>query len=122
MGNLLQTGAAWLAGVHKLYAGQAVTYSRGAASVAWTATLGKTEFQRINSAGVVTTFTSRDFLGLAADLILDGQPATPRAGDRITEDGEVYEVMDLGGEQPWRWSDPYKVRLRIHTKRVDTEE
>ena len=28
--------------------------------------------------------------------------------------------MSIGSEPPWRYSDPFRVKLRIHTKLVDT--
>ena len=68
---------------------------------------------------------SRDFLVLAADLVLAGKAELPRAGDRIreTDGGQIflYEVMAPGGEPPWRYSDPYRRALRIHTKFVGME-
>jgi hypothetical protein len=49
----------------------------------------------------------------------------PERGDAIREqqDGKVYvyEVMAPGKEACWRWSDPYRQTLRIHTKQVGTE-
>ena len=46
-------------------------------------------------------------------------------GDRIeeTESGKkfTYEVMPLGTEPHWRYSDPHRKTLRIHTKHISTE-
>ena len=28
--------------------------------------------------------------------------------------------MSLGGDPPWRYSDPFRLKLRIHTKQIDT--
>lgn len=59
------------------------------------------------------------------DLVLGGATALPKAGDRVREtDGGkvfVYEVMAPGNEPAWRYSDPYRRALRIHTKHVATE-
>ncbi len=44
-------------------------------------------------------------------------------GCYLTTDGDttfVYELMSIGNEPPWRYSDPFRIKLRIHTKRVDT--
>ena len=83
-------------------------------------------FEVDNGAGVLESFESRDFLVRAADLVLDGQKTLPERGDRVheTQDGTVYiyEVMAPGREPHYRFSDPYRRTLRIHTKLVDTEE
>jgi len=45
----------------------------------------------------------------------------PEPGDQIVADGVVYEVMDLAGQGHWRWSDPYRTTMRIHTKEIGPE-
>ena len=66
----------------------------------------------------------RDYLVATADLILDEQRVLPERGDVIEETDGVavyrYEVMSLGSEPHWRYSDPYRSLLRIHTKLVAT--
>jgi hypothetical protein len=42
----------------------------------------------------------------------------PLRGDKIGDDGLVYEVMAPAGQQVWRWSDPFGKAYRIHTKKV----
>lgn len=125
MGNLLQAGSAWLDAQRKAHMSSPVTYSRGEASVEVQATVGRTVFEIDDGAGILQKVESRDYLVLTADLVLDGEPTLPQAGDRIREaDGAktfVYEVMAPGGEPVWRYSDPYRKTLRIHTKHVDTE-
>ena len=102
-----------------------VTYQRGTASVEVQATVGRTVFETADDYGVVQHSESRDFLILAADLVLDGAAVLPERGDRIRETASgkvyVYEVMAPGKEPPWRWSDLYRRTLRIHTKQVATE-
>jgi hypothetical protein len=35
------------------------------------------------------------------------------------DDGDhTYELLDLANEKSWRWSDPWKQRLRLHTKEI----
>ena len=36
-------------------------------------------------------------------------------------DGMVFEVMSLGGQGHWRWSDPHRQTLRIHTKETGAQ-
>ena len=88
------------------------------------ATFGRTLLKLDNGyGGVRMEWTDRDFLISAADLMLAGTAVLPERGDRISETQGtktlVYEVMAPGGEPPWRWSDPHRKVLRIHTKQVE---
>ncbi|MCG3178317.1 MAG: hypothetical protein BIFFINMI_00643 [Phycisphaerae bacterium] len=124
MADLLDRASAWLDGMRVKHASRLVLYQRGASSVAIAAGIGRTLFQVDNGSGVIETFESRDFLILAADLVLGGTVTLPKVGDRIREtQGQtifVYEVMAPGNEPAWRFSDPYRRTLRIHSKHVGT--
>ena len=102
-----------------------VVYQRGADQVAVQATIGKTEFEIDDGSGVIQRFQSRDYLIQTADLKLGGILTLPVAGDRIRETvGDqtfVYEVLAPGNEPHFRFSDPFRKVLRIHTKHVGTE-
>ncbi len=123
--DLLEHGAAWLEDQRTRHLSRTVTYLRGGDSVDIAATIGRTEFEQADEYGVVHRTESRDFLVLAADLVLDGKATLPQAGDRIHEAvGEqlfIYEVMAPGSEPPWRYSDLYRRTLRIHTKFIGME-
>ncbi len=123
--DLLTRGAAWLEDQRARHLSRTVTYLRGGDSVAVAATIGRTEFEQVDEYGVIHRMQSRDYLISAADLVLAGVPEQPSAGDRIRETaGEqifLYEVMAPGGEPPWRYSDPYRRTLRIHTKFIGME-
>jgi hypothetical protein len=125
MVDLLQQGAQWLADQQRRFAAQAVTYVRGADTAELLATVGSTTREQADEYGVLQRVEMRDYLVPAEDLVLAGQLTEPRSGDRIreTRDGRtfVYEVLAMAGEPPWRWSDPYRTTLRIHTKHVATE-
>ena len=125
MVDLLEQSSAWLDDQRKKYLSRPVTYSRGAASVEVLATVGKTTFNIESSSGLTETFESRDFIILAADLVLGGPPVTPERGDRISErqGGQtfVYELVGPGQEPCWLYSDPYRQALRVHTKQVDVQ-
>jgi len=127
MGNMLEDGSDWLEGQRKAHAASTVTYCRGELTVEVQATVGKTVFDVETAAGVVETIQSRDFLILAADLVLGGVEVLPERGDRVKEllvaGGAtlVYEVLAPGGEPPWAYSDPWRKTLRVHTKHVATE-
>ena len=125
MADLLEWGSAWLDGQRKTHLSRPVTYQRGAESVEVQATVGRTVFELADAYGVVERTESRDFLVLAADLVLGGAVTLPERGDRIREaqDGKtyVYEVMAPGKEPHYRFSDVYRRTLRIHTRQVAVE-
>ena len=125
MVDMLAQAAGWLSGVRKANMTTVVTYTRSctpAASVPVSATIGATTFQIENEYSVLVQFTSRDFLITAADLVLGGTVVQPKANDCITEsmaEGTVvYQVLAPGKEPCWRWSDPYRNTIRVHTKQV----
>ena len=103
-----------------------VAYHRGASSVELSATIGQTTFEQDYEFGGIQRIQSRDFLVRTTDLVLDSAEVLPVAGDQIREvQGEkvfVYEVMAPGSEPPFRYSDPYRKALRIHTKHIATED
>ena len=125
MADLLQQGSDWLQDQRHEHLTQSVTYKRGVESVSVSATIGRTMFEVDNGQGVLERIESRDFLVLAADLVLGAAPTLPQRGDRIREtqgtSTYVYEVMAPGKEPEWRWSDAYRKTLRIHAKHIDTE-
>ncbi len=126
MADLLGKAAAWLDDQRVRHLSRPVTYARGEHSVEVQAAVGRTEFEVDNGTGVLEKVESRDFLIRASDLVLDGSAVLPERGDRIREEQDgmlyVYEVMAPGREPCWRYSDPYRRVLRIHTKLVDTVE
>ena len=119
MADLLNDAVQWLAERLHAHASRQVTYSRGSDSVTLSATIGKTLFEVDRGGGVVEHSESRDFLVRAAELVLSGAPVLPQRGDRITDGGLVYEVMAPGSEPHYRFADPYRTMLRIHTKQVN---
>ena len=125
MTDVLDKGSAWLEDQRNRHMTRMVTYQRDGDSVELAATIGRTEFEQADEFGVIHKIESRDYLVLSTDLVLGGVQTLPKAGDRIREaDGAktfVYEVMAPGSEPPYRYSDPYRRTLRIHTKHVGTE-
>jgi len=125
MTDLLEKGSTWLEDQRTRHLTRLVTYQRGTNSVEVKATFGRTIFEEADDFGVIQKTESRDFLVLAADLVLNGERVLPKAGDRIREvqgdQGFVYEVMAPGTEPPFRYSDAYRQTVRIHTKHVATE-
>jgi len=122
--DVLQDGLTWLRDQLKANASQEVIYRRGAEEVTLKAVVGRTLLKLDDGyGGVRMEWTDRDFLIAAEDLILGGQRVLPERGDRIleTHDGKtlVFEVLAPGNEPEWRWSDPHRTLLRIHTKLIE---
>jgi len=120
VGDLLQQAADWLDGMRTAHLWRPVQYCRSGESVEVAATVGKTVFEIDDGYGAVERFESRDFLIRSADLVLGGAETLPQPGDRIKETAGaklvLYEVMAPGKEPCWRWSDPFRTSMRIHTK------
>lgn len=118
MPDLLAQGAAWLAAKLHDFAARDVEYRRGGLAVTLRATLGHTKYEQADASGIVTTQESRDYLVRATDLVLGGFLVLPEVGDEIVEGAFVHVVLPLPNEEHFRFSDPYRVMLRIHTKQV----
>ncbi|HMP05787.1 MAG TPA: hypothetical protein PJ982_05515 [Lacipirellulaceae bacterium] len=126
MPDLLQSGQAWLADQLHEHVATEVTYRRGAEELTVRATIGRTLLKLDDGyGGVRLEWTDRDYLIRAADLALGGSPTQPQRGDQIREavgaQTLVYEVLAPGDEPPWRWADPHRRMVRIHTKQIATE-
>ncbi|HLO40892.1 MAG TPA: hypothetical protein VK176_07705 [Phycisphaerales bacterium] len=125
MGDLLDRGAAFLDAQRHQHLSRLVLYRRGTDEKEVQATIGKTEFEQADDAGLIHRVESRDFLVRTGDLDLGAGPILPRAGDQVREavglSVFVYEVNAPGGQPPFRYSDPYRRVLRIHTKHIGTE-
>ncbi len=111
--DLLRKGAAWLEQMRTAHCTSPVVYQRSPASYELQATFGRTTYEVADEAGLTVQAQAWDFLILAADL-----PMEPKPGDLITAQGREYQVLNLGGDGCWRWSDPYRTTYRIHTKDI----
>jgi hypothetical protein len=112
VGDLLRQGGQWLEQQRTAHMTSPVIYRRaGQADAELQATFGRTEYEVADDYGATVRTHIVDFLVLADDLGFE-----PQAGDVIVAEGRKHEVMDLAGEGPWRWSDPYRTTCRIHTK------
>lgn len=125
MSDMISDASAWLDAQRTEHLSHSVVYVRGTDSITATATIGRTIFRFDNAFGIQERYESRDYLILSADLEIDGEVVIPIMGDKIKElVGEttfVYEIMAPGGEPCWRYSDPYRRTLRIHTKYIGPE-
>lgn len=125
MADVLDNALSWLETQRTRHRTRLVTYTRGEASAEVAATIGKTVFRIDDQYGASIRSESRDYLILAAHLVLDGQVILPQRGDQIRESAGdqvwVYEVLGPGDEPCFRYSDPGRLTLRIHTQQIEQE-
>ncbi len=124
MTDMLQKGQEWLASKLTQHASRQVVYRRGELGATLQATIGKSMYDQDDGEGIVTRSQVRDFLIDTYALLSSIIGTLPRRGDTIVEiDGDhtfIFEVMALGGDPPWRYSDPFRLKLRIHTKQIES--
>lgn len=124
MADLLATGSAWLSGVMQAHAAKSIAYRRGTSSVTISnATVGRTEFEIVDQNQMLVKVESRDYIFSASQLVIASATVLPEQGDLIDEvvgaETWTFEVMAPAPRSaPWRYSDPYHQRLRVHTKLV----
>lgn len=117
--NLMAKAQAWLSRMKQRHESCCVVYQRANEFVELRATIGKTVFENDNGAGGIVRFESRDFLVPPTKLMFGGTVSEPERGDHIREiDGRVYEVLSDASEPCFRYCDPFRNLLRIHTKKV----
>lgn len=126
MVDLLQKASEWLENKRTQFAACMVTYVRGNQTASVPATIGKTVFEIEDGYGLIIRHESRDFLILAADLVLGGVKTLPQKGDHICEtQGDtvyIHEIVAFDKEGCWRFSDLFRKTLRIHTKKIGEEK
>lgn len=117
MGDLLRQGSQWLEQQRTAHCSSQVDYRRPPDAYTVNATYGKTDVEVADESGLTITAGVWDFLILADEL----PGIEPEPGDVIAANGRRYEVMNLGGQDCWRWSDPYRQTYRIHTKDIGAD-
>lgn len=120
--SLVSDGISALLSLTAEAAGEAVTYARGATSIAITgAVQGDTNWDADNpQPGIKIGERSVDWIIESAQVVdSSGTQLTPEAGDTITTaDGRVFRCLPFGPQnQIYRWLDRNgRSRFRIHTK------
>jgi hypothetical protein len=94
-----------------------VIYRRGDRLVEILAEVDRTVFQTPN--GLVET---RDYLIRRERMISQGLSDWPMAGEMILDEGSAYVITAPHGTEPhFRFSDPYRKAMRIHTMEAGKE-
>jgi len=125
MPDKFATAAAWLAKQRKSHLSSPVVYRRGLAQIdelSATKTAQQVEHDG-NVNEIDEELASADWIVTTVDLVFDESATLPLSGDLIVETagGVTYtwEVMAVGVEPCFRYCDPSRVSLRIHTKLVE---
>lgn len=111
-------------GVMDALQGDIISYRRREITIPLWAVVGESRFDSESTDGLTTQVRTRDWLIRADHLVLAGERVEPAAGDEIMAielDGSrtVWEVSAPGGmELAWRYSDPARTRLRVHTREI----
>lgn len=102
-------------------AGGDITYARGAATVTFAATFGRSQYDVIGNDGSTTRVVARDFLCDPALLVLSSTAVLPQRNDLITAtiNGTAarFQVLEVNGQ--CYEMDPQRGMLRIHTKEIN---
>ena len=101
--------------------GVEVTYWVGyRSSETFTAIGSDREYESIElESGLPVKIVSRDWLIPAASIVIDGEVVTPKAGHRIHEEGEEYEVVPIAG-RPAVELQHGNYRYLLHSQRITT--
>lgn len=121
MPDLLAAGNAWLVQAHKASVSQTVTYRRGTESVSVAATIGQGNMSLTQAFGSgQLRRTEKDFIFVAADLVISSVTIEPAAGDMIdiTEGGATnrYIVRPASENEPEFIWDESRISIRVHAK------
>ena len=116
--DMLKTGSDWLADKQKEFASQSVIYRRGANSVTIQAMPPQQSVDVADEQGGIVTSRSREFIFLAADLILNGLVEKPKRADLLEWNGNVYEALPVNDDVIWEWADSYYNQIIVHTQEV----
>jgi hypothetical protein len=123
--NLLESGAQWLADQMEENVSSEIVYARGSQECTLNASLGRTQFEVTDQAGMLQNVDSHDFILRTSEMFFDDEQFIPKAYDtiRITRGGVThgYTVVQYGSmidtkEQFYRWCDPFGKQLRVHTR------
>ncbi len=120
MGNVLQDGILWLSNQMDEHVSIDIVYQRNADLIPLKATKGRSLFEQVDANNMVIGVESRDFLVSSSNLMLHSQRIEPIEGDQIIEsvgsETWLYEVTAFINDQCFRYCDPFRLRMRIHTK------
>lgn len=123
MANMLASAMTRLQAMQQANAATPIIYRRGRSSLSFSATKGQTTYQEDLGDIGVTMHTSGDYIfpvSLLQTLEVSSGTVEPKPGDIIEESGRRFEVLPLNGDKVFRYSDPGRTQIRVHTKQVSS--
>ena len=123
MADMLARATTRLQALQQRSAATAITYRRGRASLAFSATRGTSTFTDQDDMGIITIVTSDFIFPVSLIQALDATASLvePKAGDVIEIAGQgSFQVLGSDNEPPFRYSDPARTQVRVHTKQIST--
>lgn len=127
VGSLLNNAASTLWPRLKAAGSQTIRFTRGAGSVVLDAVPGTTRHQIVTIDGQISKVQTQDWLVLSSELVVAAVAVKPQRGqdkiELLTETTprtvvRTFKVNHPGGLEPYRYSDPYRTIMRIHTTEV----
>lgn len=114
--SMLKNASTWLAAQREKFLALDCLYiNKKGEEFAIKATIGKTEFYAPDAYGIVVKMEYRDFIFRPPET---EDTFTPQSGDIILWDQQEYEVLAPESRTVWKWSDPFKTSIRVHTKHL----
>lgn len=115
--DMLQSGAAWLDSARHEYMTTPISYRRDNLESSIRATRGRSSFQLVDASGFARELVVRDYIIRDVDLAAFG---LPEDGDRIEDDGVVFEVRPVESAPAWEWADSTRTSFRVHTREIES--
>ncbi len=102
-----------------------ITYVSGTQTAEWDVRPGRSQIEQYTEGESVLVSRLQDFIGLAAELVIDGVAYKPERGDTIrwhrNDVIDIFEVLPANGDDWFEPVDAYGKWIRVHTKYSDTE-
>ena len=112
--SFLSDGIAWHESKRHEFMTEAVVYNHAGTEYELNATIGRSESEAIDADGVAFIFQVTDFMIRNQDIDF-----VPVVGDFIIYNSRKFELLPIGTEGVWRWSDSFNLTRRVHTKEVN---
>lgn len=124
--GLLKRASEWMHDTLDGDDAETVSLTRGGSTTTGVAArVGSTPFEVDEGDGMAISVESIDWLLAASAYRIGGSATLPAPGDLIRRTLDavvyVYEVLPIGGETCYRFSDRRRSRLRVHSKLKTTE-
>ncbi len=102
-----------------------ITYVSGTNTAGWDVRPGRSQIEQFTEGESVLVSRLQDFIGLAAELRIDGATYKPERGDTIhwfrNDVTDIFEVLPANGDDWFEPVDAFGKWIRVHAKLVDSE-